>query len=42
MFRKYYYTAQDFTYLLAKFMLHGISVLFVAAVCVLDQRNLDN
>lgn len=40
MFRKYLYTAQDFTFMLGKFMLHGLSVLFVTAVSILKKRDL--
>jgi hypothetical protein len=41
MFKKYYCTAQDFTYFLAKFMQFGISVLFVAGACVLGNKDLE-
>jgi hypothetical protein len=38
MFKKYYFTAYDFTYLLAKFMVHGLAVMFIAAACVIGKR----
>ena len=40
LFRKYYFTAHDFTLLLSNFMLHGLVVLFVAATCVLANKDL--
>ncbi len=41
MFKKYYHTAQDFTYFISKFMLHGLVVLFIAAACILEKKNFD-
>lgn len=40
MFRKYYFTAHDFTVLLSNFMLNGLAVLFVAAICVLGKKDM--
>lgn len=37
MFKKYYFTSQDFTILIANFMLYGLSALFIAAVCALKR-----
>lgn len=39
MFHKYFFTAQDFTIMMAKFMLHGIATLFIAAVSILGKLN---
>lgn len=36
-FKKYYFTSQDFTVIVASFMLYGLSALFVAAVSALNK-----
>lgn len=38
MFRKYYYTAEDFTLFLCDFMLNGLATLFLAAVNILSKK----
>lgn len=40
LFKKYYFTAHDFTLLVSSFMIHGLSALFVAAICVLGKKDL--
>lgn len=39
LFKKYYFTSQDFTIIVANFMLYGIAALFVAAVSALTKQN---
>ncbi len=41
MFSKYYFTAHDFTAFMAKFMIYGLAAIFLAAVCVLDGKDLE-
>lgn len=37
LFKKYYFTSQDFTVIVSSFMLYGISALFLAAVSALSK-----
>lgn len=37
MFHKYFFTGEDFTVIMTKFMLHGIGSLFIAAVSILGK-----